>query len=114
MADDLRLKVVASSIDGKGIAKIDPDSFQRLSLSDGMKVLVTYGAKSKEMAAKMDLIYGEATARLMQQDMDFLRVEEGMNVIVTRKNGPKPENEPAPKAKGKKKPKGKAASLDSF
>ena len=57
MADDLRLKVVASSIDGKGIAKLDSDSFSKLNLSDGMKVIVTYGTKSKEMSAKQDLIY---------------------------------------------------------
>ena len=115
MADDLRLTVLASSIDGKGIAKIDPDSFGKLKLSDGMKVKVTYGAKSKEMTAKMDLIYGEGTARLMQQDMDYLRVEEGMNVIITRKNGPKIKDKPVPKGKrGKGKNRGKAASLDSF
>ena len=116
MADDLRLVVVASSIDGKGIAKIDSDSFSRLGLSDGMKVIVTYGAKSKEMIAKQDLIYGETTDRLMKPDMDYLRIEEGMKVIITRKNGSKPE--PEPKKKGKKgkrsKAKAKAASLDSF
>ena len=116
MAEDLRLTVVASSIDGKGIAKLDSDSFSRLKLSDGMKIIVTYGAKSKEMAAQQDLIYNESTARLMALDMEFLRIEEGMKVIITRKNGPKPASNPAPKGKkGKKaKAKGKAASLDSF
>ena len=116
MADDLRLTVIASSIDGKGVAKIDSGSFDKLKLSDGMKVIVTYGAKSKEMAAHMDNIYEESTARLMKLDMDFLRIEEGMKVIITRKNGPK-KQEPASKKKGKKgraKSKGKAASLDSF
>ena len=116
MADDLRLKVVASSIDGKGIAKLDSDSFSKLNLSDGMKIIVTYGTKSKEMSAKQDLIYQESTARLMKQDMEFLRIEEGMKVIIVRKNGPKPVQKPAAKGKkGKKaKAKGKAASLDSF
>ena len=116
MADDLRLKVVASSIDGKGIAKLDSESFSKLKLSDGMKIIVTYGTKSKEMAAKQDLIYQESTARLMKLDMEFLRIEEGMKVIITRKNSPKPASKPAPKGKkGKKaKAKGKAASLDSF
>ena len=116
MADDLRLTVLASSIDGKGIAKLDSESFSKLKLSDGMKIIVTYGAKSKEMAAQQDLIYNESTARLMKFDMDFLRIEEGMKVIITRKNGPKPA--PMPVTKGKKgkksKAKGKAASLDSF
>ena len=119
MSDDLRLTVVASSIDGKGTVKLDSDSFSKLKLSDGMKIIVTYGAKSKEMAAKMDLIYEESTARLMKEDMDYLRIEEGMKVIVTRKNSPKPAPNPVPKGKkgkkGKKpKAKGKAASLDSF
>jgi len=116
MADDLRLKVLASSIDGKGIAKLDSDSFSKLKLSDGMKIIVTYGAKSKEMSAKLDLIYGESTARLMKSDMEYLRIEEGMKVIITRKNGPKPQPKPAPKGKKgrKNKSKGKAASLDSF
>ena len=116
MADDLRLTVVASSIDGKGIAKLDSDSFSSLNLSDGMKIIVTYGAKSKEMEAKQDLIYKESTARLMKFDMDFLRIEEGMKVIITKKNSPKSASKPAPKGKkGKKaKAKGKAASLDSF
>jgi len=115
MADDLRLKVVASSIDGKAIAKLDSDSFSKLKLSDGMKIIVTYGTKSKEMEAKQDFIYEETTARLMQFDMDYLRIEDGMKVIITRKNGPKPDK-PVPKGKkGKKaKAKGKAASLDSF
>ena len=116
MADDLRLKVVASSIDGKGIAKLDSDSFSKLKLSDGMKIIVTYGTKSKEMSAKQDLIYQESTARLMMQDMEFLRIEEGMKVIITRKNGSKPAQKPITKGKkGKKaKSKGKAASLVSF
>ena len=117
MADDLRLRVVASSIDGKGIAKIDCDSFQKLKLSDGMKIIVTYGAKSKEMTAKLDNIFGESTARLMKLDMDYLRVEPGKKVIIARKNGPRPaaKKEPAKKGKkGKKKTKAKAASLDSF
>ena len=107
MADNLRLTVIASSIDGKGIAKIDSDSFQKLKLSDGMKVIITYGAKSKEMTACMDNIYGESTARLMKMDMDFLRIEEGMKIIITRKNGPK-KQVPVSKKKGK----GKAASLE--
>ena len=116
MADDLRLKVVSSSIDGKGIAKLDSESFSKLKLSDGMKIIVTYGTKSKEMSAKQDLIYQETTARLMLQDMEFLRIEEGMKVIITRKNGPKPAPKPVAKGKKGKKPKakGKAASLDSF
>ena len=116
MADDLRLTVVASSIDGKGIAKLDSESFSKLKLSDGMKIIVTYGTKSKEMSAKQDLIYEDSTARLMKLDMEFLRIEEGMKVIIVRKNGPKPASKPAPKGKkGKKaKAKGKAASLDSF
>ncbi len=116
MADDLRLKVVASSIDGKGIAKLDCDSFSKLNLSDGMKIIVTYGTKSKEMSAKQDLIYQESTARLMLQDMEFLRIEEGMKVIITRKNSSKPAPKPDTKGKKGKKPKakGEAASLDSF
>ena len=116
MADDLRLKVVASSIDGKGIAKLDSDSFSKLNLSDGMKIIVTYGTKSKEMSAKQDLIYQESTARLMKSDIEFLRIEEGMKVIITRKKGPKPASKPVAKGEKGKKPKakGKAASLDSF
>ncbi len=115
MSDDLRLKVATSSIDRKGIAKLDSDSFSKLKLSDGMKIIVTYGTKSKEMFAKLDLIYEESTIRLMKSDMEYLRIKEEMKVIITRKNGPKPDK-PAPKGKkGKKaKAKGKAASLDSF
>ncbi len=115
MADDLRLTVLTSSIDGRGVAKIDPESFQKLKLSDGMKVLVTYGAKSKEMEARVDLIYGESTARLMKLDMDYLRVEEGMKVLVRKKNGSVKKESPAKKGrKGKKSKKPNAASLDSF
>ena len=117
MADDLRLTVVASSIDGKGVAKIDAESFEKLKLSEGTKILVTYGAKSKELTARQDNIFSESTARLMKLDMDYLRVEEGMQVIITKKNGGSPEDKPSPKSKGKKgrkKGKGKAASLDSF
>ncbi|MCK5024164.1 MAG: hypothetical protein KAR56_00945 [Thermoplasmata archaeon] len=114
MTDDLRLKVVTSSINGKGIAKLDCDSFSKLKLSDGMKIIVTYGTKSKEMSAKQDLIYLESTARLMRLDLKYLRIEDGMKVIITRKNDPKPIMKPVSKGKKGKKTRGKAASLDSF
>ena len=116
MTDDLRLRVVASSIDGKGVVKLDSESFSRLKLGDGTKVIVTYGAKSREMSAKLDLIYGESTARLMKQDMDFLRIEEGMQVIVSRKNGSKKKERTSARGKKGKKPRtgARAASLDAF
>ena len=106
MAEDMRLKVAASSIDGNGIAKLDSDSFAALRLSDGQAVIVTYGTKSRELKARQDCIYSDCTIRLMRHDMAELRVEEGMEVMVASKNGPKPEEKPAPKpekpAKGKK------------
>jgi len=116
VADDLRLKVVASSIDGKGVAKLDSDSFSKLRLSEGTAIIVTYGAKSMELAAKQDNVFSAATARLMKADMAALRVEEGMQVIITKKNGAnaREAKEPAKKTKGRKKGKANAASLDSF
>jgi len=116
MANDLRLTVVTSSIDGKGIAKLDSDSFMSLKLSDGMPVIITYGAKSKEFTAKLDTIFSERTARLMKSDMDVLRIEEGMEITVAKKNGNSKLDESAktPKGKGRKKPKSNAASLDTF
>ncbi|MDO9537394.1 MAG: hypothetical protein Q7J68_03640 [Thermoplasmata archaeon] len=116
MTEDLRLKVMASSIGGKGIAKLDSDSFRILKLSDGTPIIVTYGTKSRELSAKQDNIFSESTARLMKDDMEYLRVEEGMMVTVAIKNGSvkKKTKEPAKKARGKKKSKANAASLDSF
>ena len=107
---------MASSIDGKGIAKLDSDSFRAMKLSEGMSIIITYGAKSKELSAKQDSIFCESTARLMKVDMDYLRVEEGMEVTVTKKNGSveKETKTPAKKSKGRKKGKANAASLDSF
>ena len=117
MAEDLRLTVVASSIDGKGVAKLDSDSFRSLKLSDGMQIIITYGAKSIEFVAKQDTIFLERSARLMKSDMAALRIEEGMLITVTKKNGnANSEEKPAKvqKGKGNKKAKANAASLDTF
>jgi hypothetical protein len=113
---DMRLKVVASSIDGKGIAKLDSDSCRSLKLGDGQQIIVTYGAKSLELFAKPDTVFSPATIRLMKVDMNTLRVETGMEVTIAKKNGSVPAEKPAkaPKGKGKKKSKANAASLDRF
>lgn len=122
MVPEIRLFVAASSIDSSGIAKIDRTSFEKLNLRDGMKVIVKYGTKSKEMAAKCDPIFSESTVRLMAPDIEYLRVEPGKHVLVSKKGGRK-EKKPAPTAKkGKRKGKrgrkpkseGNTASLDSF
>lgn len=117
MVTELRLLVVPSTINSKGIAKIDPESFGKLKLSEGAKVLVKYGTKSCEMQARCDPIYGESTARLMKPDMESLRVGPGSKVIVCKKGG----SGRVPKISGTKGKKGKAkraaknaASLDSF
>jgi hypothetical protein len=112
VADDLRLKVAASSIDGKGVAKLDSDSFDKLKLSEGMTIIVTYGAKSMELAAKLDNVFSAATARLMKTDMAALRVEEDMIVTITKKNGSITPKVKGPSKKGRKK--ANSASLDSF
>jgi hypothetical protein len=121
MADDLRLRVVASTIGGNGIAKLDSDSMAALNLADGVAVLVSYGAKTLELAAKSDSVYSPATVRLMKADMTELRVEPGMEVTVSRKEC-KPPVKPGPKgkpragkpAKPRKKGKSKTASLDKY
>ncbi len=120
MISEIRLIVAASSIDGSGIAKIDCESFEKLNLKDGMKIIVKYGTKSREMAAKCDPIFSGSTVRLMVPDIEYLRLEPGTRAIVTRKNAPKQKKPPASTTKQKKgrkgraKSKGKAASLDSF
>ena len=114
MPNDLRLKVAASSIDGRGIAKLDSDSFRKLKLEEGMSILVTYGTKTLELAVKQDSVFSECTVRLMKADMAQLRVEEGMEATVIKKNGAKPEKGKGKAKKGKKGKKANAASLDSF
>ncbi len=115
MPIDLRLRVVASSIDGKGIVKLDSDSFRLLKLDDCMPVIVTYGAKSMELVATMDSIFSHSTVRLMKADMADLRVEEGMEVTVSKNNGAVQKVEPLKSTKkGRKGKKSKAASLDRF
>jgi len=117
MPNDLRLKVVASSIDGKGIVKLDSDSFRSLKLDECMPVTVSYGAKSTELVARMDPIFSPSTARLMKTDMADLRVEAGMEITVAKKNGSEQKpDKPSKKGKGGKgkKSKSKAASLDRF
>jgi hypothetical protein len=115
MPNDLRLKVVASSIDGKGIVKLDSDSFRSLKLDECMPVTITYGAKSMELVARVDSIFSPSTARLMKADMADLRLEAGMEITVARKNGfeQKPDK-PSKKGRGRKGRKSKAASLDRF
>ena len=118
MVTELRLLVVSSTIEGKGIVKIDPSSFEKLKLSEGTKILVKYGTKSHEMVARQDPIYGESTARLMNLDMEGLRVRPGSKVIVCKKSGPSQRDSRISGAKvkkGKSKRGAKnAASLDSF
>lgn len=121
MVSEIRLFVAASSIDGSGIAKIDRTSFEKLNLRDGMKVIVKYGTKSREMAAKSDPIFSESTVRLMASDTEHLRVEPGTKVIVMKKSAPGQKKTPAPPEKGRKgkrkRRKNKstnAASLDNF
>ena len=115
MPSDLRLKVVASTIEGKGVVKLDSDSYRSLKLGEGIPVTVTYGAKSLDLAAKMDTWFVPSTARMMKADMANLRVEQGMEVTVAKKNGggQKPDR-PSKKGKGRKGKKSKAASLDRF
>ena len=110
----MRLKVVASSIDGKGIAKLDSDTFEKMKLSEGSIIIVTYGTKSTELVAKLDNVFSTATARLMKNDMAALRVEEGAIVTISKKNGNSSDEKPGRTKKGKKKAKVNAASLDSF
>jgi hypothetical protein len=124
MVSEIRLKVAASSIDGKGVVKIDSESFEKLGLKEGAKVTVTYGTKSKDMTATCDAIYQYCTARLMAQDIEYLRVGPGMHVLVKKKGSKKlkdrkpakPSTKRGKKGKrGKKsKNKGNTASLDSF
>ncbi len=120
MVSEIRLFVAASSIDSSGIAKIDRTSFEKLNLKDGMKVIVKYGTKSREMTAKCDPMFSESTVRLMAQDIENLRVQPGAKVIVMKKSAPG-QKKPAPPEKGKKgkrkRRKNKstnAASLDNF
>jgi hypothetical protein len=107
--------VAASTIDGSGIAKLDGDSFRKLKLVEGMSILASYGTKTIELAARLDTVFSESTVRLMRADMESLRIVAGMEVTVARKNGPPPDEKPAPKTKkGKNGKKANAASLDSF
>ncbi len=110
---ELRLKVAASTIDGKGIAKLDSESFRKLKLDDSNPVLVTYGTKTIELAAKADMIFADSTIRIMKPDMEALRVEAGMEVAVAKKNGAQPEKKQKAR-KGKKGKTANAASLDRF
>jgi hypothetical protein len=103
---------MASSIDGKGVAKLDSDSYRALRLGEGLTVTVTYGTKSLELGAVMDSVFSASTVRLMKPDMDSLRVESGTEVIVSKKNGNSQTSDKP--AKGRKAKKPKAASLDRF
>jgi hypothetical protein len=121
MVNELRLSVTKSTINGKGIAKIDSASFEKLKLSDGAKVVVTYGTKTLSMVARCDPIFCESTARLMAQDMELLRVQPGSQVIITKKadykakgKAPKVRTKKGKRGRKRKSKDGKAASLDSF
>jgi hypothetical protein len=112
VVNELRLKVAASSIDGKGVAKLDIDTFDKMKLNEGSTVTLTYGAKSIELIAKRDNVYSEATARLMKTDMAVLRVEEGTLITIVKKSGSNEKDTHKFTKKGRKK--ANAASLDSF
>lgn len=115
MPNDLRLKVIVSTIDGKGVAKLDADSYRALRLDEGTTVTVTYGTKSCELIARQDSIFSEASIRLMKHDMDSLLVAEGMLAIVAKKSAVKSEPDSLPRVhKGRKPKKVRAASLDKF
>ena len=123
MVSELKLSVIASSIGGKGVAKIDLESFEKLDLKEGGKVIVKYGTKSKEMTATCDPVFRACSARLMAEDIADLRVQPGNHVFVSKKGGKKEKKAPAPAStkkgkkkgkRGRKKSKGSTASLDSF
>ncbi|MBI5001355.1 MAG: hypothetical protein HZB92_07525 [Euryarchaeota archaeon] len=102
MSNCVELKVIVSTIEGRGKAKLNGDAFAELQLSQGDRISVSYAEQSIVVEAYRDPIYVAGGIRLMARDAAALGAGEGSTVntydgeVVVR---PKP----APSPKGRKK-----------
>lgn len=87
--DDIveNLTIVRSSLPGTGVVKINEDSFVRMGLRNGDRVVVQSARKSLILFAEPDPVYKENTIRLRMDDMASLGVHEGLSVFVKKYYG---------------------------
>ena len=87
--DDIveNLTIVRSSLPGAGVVKINEDSFVRMGLRNGDRVVVQSARKTLILFAELDPVYKENTIRLRMDDMVSLGVHEGLSVFVKKYHG---------------------------
>lgn len=120
MTDDaLRYRVLKTSLPGDGFVKLSEEIINKLGARYGDELHVYIGKRSLMLVAREDLIYSETDVRLAEEDMDYLKVEEGDFVYLAleepvkkEKNAPS-RKKPAKKRKRKSKKRKKSSKRKS-
>ncbi|MGB9636360.1 MAG: molybdopterin dinucleotide binding domain-containing protein, partial [Thermoplasmata archaeon] len=76
------MRVWVSSLPGSGIAKINPEDYEKLELTEEDQVEVKSTHSSITLNVARDDIYEESVIRLRKQDADALKVRNGDAVFV--------------------------------
>ncbi|MEW5936939.1 MAG: hypothetical protein AB1665_03855 [Candidatus Thermoplasmatota archaeon] len=90
------LRVIRSSIETCGWAKLCPPAFEDLGLRPGDVVTVQSGDRTITLQAYPDPIYVDGAIRLTALDIEALGTEEGARVVVFA-GEPSPVEEPKPR-----------------
>jgi len=101
MSKCVGLRVLLSTVEGQGKAKLNADAFGELQLSQGDRITVTFGGKSIVVEAYSDPIYVAGAIRLMAKDVAALGANEG-SVVNAHDGEVIVWSKPAPKVKARK------------
>lgn len=82
MPKSAELRVIKSSIETSGWAKLCPSVYEELGLSPGNVVTVQSGDRAITLRAYPDTIYVKGAIRLTAADIEALETEEGAQVAV--------------------------------
>ncbi|MCX8174323.1 MAG: hypothetical protein N3F63_06945 [Thermoplasmata archaeon] len=85
------MRVWVSSLPGSGVAKINPDDYEKMGLTEEDSVLVRSAHGSVTLKVVKDDIYENNIIRIRKPDADVLKVRTGDAVFVSLVKKEEPE-----------------------
>lgn len=79
----ITMRVWVSSLPGSGVAKINPEDYEKMGLTEDDSVVVRSAHGSLTLKPVKDDIWEETVIRLRKPDADALRVRNGDAVFVS-------------------------------